>query len=241
MSAAPARWGLWGSLLWSVAVMAVFFATQIAFAIVYMAATASSLSPESWSEKFQKLEANGDVLAVATFLSTPMCLLAIFAIVKLKRGASLDDSLALRTPQPRILLRWLLALAAFAAFSDAFTWLIGKPIVPEAMVEAYRSADNKGALWIALVLIAPLFEEVFFRGFVITGLSSSRLGASGAVLLSSLVWAMIHGQYDAYWIFTIFLLGILLGAARVKTGTVVVPLAMHMLMNLIATLEVALL
>jgi membrane protease YdiL (CAAX protease family) len=76
---------------------------------------------------------------------------------------------------------------------------------------------------------------------MITGLSSSRLGASGAVLLSALAWASIHGQYDWYGIVTIFALGLLLGAARVRTRSVVTPLVMHIAANLIATLEAALL
>jgi hypothetical protein len=221
--------------------MAVFVVTQTAFAVVYVAATTSNLSPEAREAQYRALGSNGDVLAVSTFLSTPMCLLAIFAIVKLRRGASLVDCLALQVPQRRDMVRWLAFLVAFAALADAATWLIGKPIVPEVMVEIYRTADNKGALWIAVILFAPLFEEVFFRGFVITGLSPSRLGASGAVLLSAAAWASIHGQYDAYWTFMIFLLGILLGAARVKTRSVVTPMIMHVVMNIIATAEVALL
>jgi membrane protease YdiL (CAAX protease family) len=235
------RWKLWGTVLWSAVVIAVFVGSQMAFATAYLAATMGRLTPERAAEELRKLGSNGDVVAVATFLSTPACLLAIFVIVKLKRGATLEDSLALRVPEPRVLVRWLLILVAFAALSDGLTWLLGKPIVPEFMERVYRSADNKGALWIALVVAAPVFEEVFFRGFMITGLSSSRLGASGAVLLSALVWASIHGQYDGYGIVTIFALGVLLGAARVKTRSVATPLAMHMAANLIATLEVALL
>lgn len=235
------RWKLWGTVLWSAVVIAVFVGSQMAVATVYLAATLGHLTPEHAAGEFHKLGSNGDVLAVATFLSTPACLLAIFVIVKSKRGATVEDSLALRFPEPRLLVRWLLILGAFAALSDGLTRLLGKPIVPEFMEQVYRSADNKGALWIALVLAAPVFEEVFFRGFVITGLSSSRLGSSGAVLLSALAWASIHGQYDGYGIVTIFALGVLLGAARVKTRSVVTPLAMHMAANLIATLEVALL
>lgn len=238
--AAPPRWGLLETSLWIVVVMAVFVAVQAAFAGVYLAATMDMRVAGRAAEEFERVSRNGDVLAVATFLSTPACLLAIFAIVKW-RGATLEDSLALRVPDPRALGRWLLALLAFAALSDGLTWILGKPIVPEFMEQVYRSAEGKGALWLALVVAAPVFEEVFFRGFVISGLLGSRLGASGAILLSSLVWASIHLQYDAYGIATVFAMGLLLGAARVRTSSVATPLAMHMAANLIATLEAALL
>ena len=240
MSAAPAaRWGPWTTVLWAGAVMALFVAVQSAFAVIYLAATVGPRGAERAAQEMERITRNGDVLAVVTFLSAPACLLALFVIVKLKRGATLEDSLALRLPDPRALGRWMLALIAFAALSDGLTWLLGKPIVPEFMEQAYRSADGKGALWIALLIAAPAFEEVFFRGFVITGLAASRLGASGAILLASLAWASIHTQYDAYGIATVFALGILLGAARVKTRSIATPIAMHMAANLIATAQVA--
>jgi hypothetical protein len=139
------------------------------------------------------------------------------------------------------LLRWLAAVVAFSLASDALTWMLGKPIVPEFMRAVYGSAESKGSLWFALILAGPVFEEALFRGFLITGLSASRLGGSGAIMVSSLAWALIHQQYDAYGIATIFALGILLGTARVKSGSLVTPIAMHMVMNLVATLEAALL
>lgn len=240
MRVAAPRWGWLGTVLWSVVVMAVFYATQTAFVLAYVAATMGNVRPERLAEELAKLDGNGDIFAVATFLSAPACLLAIIAITKLKRGASFEDTLALRIASRSALVRWVLVAIAYAATCDAVTWLLGRPIVPPAVELAYRSADGKAALWIALVLAAPLFEEVFFRGFVITGLAPSRLGASGAVIVSSLVWAAIHSQYDLYGIATVFLLGLVLGAARVSTGSVLVPMAMHMVTNVIATAEAAL-
>jgi membrane protease YdiL (CAAX protease family) len=66
----------------------------------------------------------------------------------------------------------------------------------------------------------------------------SRLGAVGAVGLTSLVWALIHVQYDAYGIATIFVTGLLLGYVRLKTGSLYATIFLHGLMNLVATLEV---
>jgi membrane protease YdiL (CAAX protease family) len=239
--AAPQRWGLWGSILWTAAVMMVFVATQTIFASLYVAATRGKLPPERMSQELEKLATNGDVVAVAAFLSTPACLLALFILVKLKRGATLEDSLALRVPEGRTLLRWLAAVIVFSLASDALTWILGKPIVPEFMRAVYGSAESKAALGFALILAGPIFEETLFRGFLVTGLVASRLGGSGAIIISSLAWALIHQQYDAYGIATIFALGILLGAARVKSNSLLVPIAMHVLMNSIATLEAALL
>lgn len=240
MSLGVPRWGWLATVLWSFLVMAVFFATQTVFLLVYAGATMGHVPSGHMARELRKLETQGDILAVATFLSTPACLLAIAALQVDDRGASFEDTLALRVPSGAALGRWMLALVALAALCDALTWLLGKPIVPEFLEATYRSADGKAAFWLALTLGAPLFEEVFFRGFVITGLAASRLGPAGAVIVSSAVWAAIHTQYDLYGIATIFILGLLLGAARVRTGSVLVPMAMHVTANAIAILEAAL-
>ena len=44
---------------------------------------------------------------------------------------------------------------------------------------------------VAVVLLAPLGEEILFRGFVFTGLRA-RLGVAGAAVLTSVVFALIH-------------------------------------------------
>jgi membrane protease YdiL (CAAX protease family) len=94
-------------------------------------------------------------------------------------------------------------------------------------------------LWFAFILVAPLAEEAFFRGFLFTGVAHSRLGPAGAVVLSSLLWAALHLQYDLYGMAMIFLGGLLLGYARWQSRTVYVPFAMHVVQNLVATVEVA--
>ena len=88
------------------------------------------------------------------------------------------------------------------------------------------------------MVAAPLFEEIFFRGFMFAGLQHSRLGPIGAMVLSSLAWAIIHLQYDLYGITQIFLGGLLLGYARFRSGSIFPAIAMHALMNLIATVQV---
>jgi membrane protease YdiL (CAAX protease family) len=49
----------------------------------------------------------------------------------------------------------------------------------------------------------------------------------------------MHVQYDAFGITLVFALGLLLGVARARTGSLVVPLLMHSAANLVATIETA--
>jgi membrane protease YdiL (CAAX protease family) len=92
-----------------------------------------------------------------------------------------------------------------------------------------------------VVVGAPLVEETFFRGFLFRGLAASPLGGPATIVVTSLAWAAIHLQYDLYDMGTIFLLGLLLGAFRLITGSLWPPLLMHALVNLLATIQVAIL
>jgi hypothetical protein len=60
------------------------------------------------------------------------------------------------------------------------------------------------------------------------------IGSVGAVVITSALWTAIHFQYDLYVMGNIFLLGLLIGAARLKTGSIGVPYAMHAVNNLMA-------
>ena len=85
-----------------------------------------------------------------------------------------------------------------------------------------------------------MFEEVFFRGFLYGGLSTSAIGPIGAIIVTSAAWAAIHVQYGLYELITIFLFGLILGGARMHCRSLLVPFALHSVNNFAATLEAAL-
>jgi membrane protease YdiL (CAAX protease family) len=88
--------------------------------------------------------------------------------------------------------------------------------------------------------VAPIFEEIFFRGFLFQGIRYSRLGPIGAIGMTSFFWAIIHLQYDVYGITTLFALGLLFGIARLKTGSIHLLMVMHSVTSLVATIEMVL-
>jgi len=102
-----------------------------------------------------------------------------------------------------------------------------------------RTAGWLPLLWVAVIVAAPVSEEVFFRGFLFRGLAESRMRPWGAILFTSLVWSLIHIQYDWFGIAQIFLAGIFLGWIRWYSGTITLTILLHALQNLIATIEAA--
>lgn len=235
-----ARWGPWATAFWSVAIMVAFVFIQAIFFGIYVATRTKGASTSEIEQAALQLRNDGDVIAMATLVTTVLCVPLVFAVIRLKRDARLDAYLPITLPPNHVLVRWLVFTAIFLFASDMLTLMTGNPIVPDFMKEAYTSAESKPLLWVALIVAAPVFEEALFRGFMISGFSRSWLGYSGAVLLTSTAWAAIHFQYDAYGIITVFAFGIFLGTARVKTGSLATPYLIHAIANAVATLEAAL-
>jgi membrane protease YdiL (CAAX protease family) len=74
-------------------------------------------------------------------------------------------------------------------------------------------------------------EEILFRG-LIYGALERRLRVSGAILVSSLLFALVHLQV-VYFI-PIFCLGLVLGWARWKANSLGLPILIHVLNNGVA-------
>jgi membrane protease YdiL (CAAX protease family) len=237
----PAHWRFWGTLLWGAVIAAVFTVLQVVVFFVVVALRNRGVSGPDYGRALESAVNDGTIISLATFATTVVCCALIAGIIKLKKHSVLKDYLAIRPVARGTMLRWLGLLACFAIVSDLITTLLGRPVVPSFMSSAYATANPIWLIWVALVVAAPLFEETFFRGFLFKGFESSFMGAVGAILVTAALWAMIHIQYDLLDILAIFCMGLLLGAARAYTGSLLVPLAMHSAGNLLATVEAAVL
>jgi len=237
----PPHWGLLGTVAWGIVVGAVFVLLQVGTVVALAQLPAHGASADDVARFFESASGDGTLFSLATFATTAVCVPLVLGIVKLKRGARIREYLALEPIAARSALRWFGALALALLASDLLTVALGRLIVPPVMAALYATANPVWLFWVALVVAAPLFEEVFFRGFLFKGLGSSVLGTAGTILVTAAVWALIHLQYDAYGIATVFVIGLLLGAARAWGGTLLLPLGMHSVANLAAAFETALL
>lgn len=232
-------WGIWATLGFSLIVVAAFLLVQVLISSTLVAIELErnpSLDLESYG---QALASNGLLLALATIggMLTTVALVGLF--VHLRKDMGVSEYLHLHPIPSSTLVRWLGIMFALALLWDGVTYVFGRSVIPDFMLAAYQSAGFAPLLWLALVVAAPLAEEVFFRGFLFEGVRHTRLGASGAVLFTSFAWALVHVQYDSYEISTVFVLGLILGVARLRTNSLYTTIAMHALVNLLATLEVA--
>jgi uncharacterized protein len=227
----PKPWGLWPTLGFSLAVVVAFVAIHAAVEIVFLVVQL----PKTPSTDHYVY--NGLSVSVATWISMPVCVAFVVLLAKLRNQLSVRDYLSLHRVPVRQFLAWAGILLLFVVATDGITWLLGRDVVPPVMIEMYRTAVIVPLFWATLIIAAPLFEETFFRGFMFRGIQQSRLGNLGAVLITSFTWSIIHMQYDAYQVAGVFLIGILLGVARARSDSVYLTIAMHSLMNVIATIE----
>ena len=240
-SSQPVHWEFWGTVIWGAVIAAIFIVLQVITMLVVVVSRNRNLSESELMKLFISAGEDGYLLSLATFATTVVGCGLIVGVIKLKKGSVLTEYLCIRSVSLRKMLRWIGLLAGLIVLSDSITTLLGRPIVPPFMSTVYATADPPWMLWIALIIAAPLFEEAFFRGFLFEGFESSFMGPIGAVLVTAGLWAVIHVQYDAYGVTTIFCGGLLLGAARVFTGSLLVPLGLHAAASLVATIEAAIL
>jgi uncharacterized protein len=104
-------------------------------------------------------------------------------------------------------------------------------MVKEAMFDL---ANEPLLFWFAfpaVALGAPLAEELIFRGFLFSVLANSRAGLSGAVLVTSLCWSLMHVSEPWFAVGVIFVMGLVLGALLVRFGSLWITLACHAIWN----------
>jgi membrane protease YdiL (CAAX protease family) len=234
-------WGPWGTIGLSAAILFVFVLVQVCVVVAFLALGVLTEPNFDIQRFFEDIEFDGLVLSTSAAAGSLLTTGLVLGLVQLRQGATVRGYLGLHPVDAGTLLVWLLATLAFAAASDGLSILLERPVVPEVMVRTYATAAVLPLFWAAVVLFGPIFEEVLFRGFLFAGLARSRLGGVGTIVVTALLWAAIHLQYDLYGIATVFAIGLLLGWARLRTGSVVLTIVLHAVFNLVAMLELVLL
>jgi hypothetical protein len=99
------------------------------------------------------------------------------------------------------------------------------------LVPILAQLSSPWLLMLAGVIVAPLVEELFFRGFVFAGLRL-RYGWPKAAAISSALFALLHLQPLA--ILPIFLLGFIFAFLYQRSRSLWPAILMHVLMNALA-------
>ncbi|MCC6888052.1 MAG: CPBP family intramembrane metalloprotease [Hyphomicrobiales bacterium] len=228
--ALPRPWGVVMTTIWTgVVLVAGLVATLGAVAVWFPQALSGAIDLEQDSRSFGIL-----------FTAAVVAELAVLVVAARLAGWRAIDYLALTVPGRRDTLVAVLVVAVFVVSFDGLTWLVGKDIVTPFQIELYRSAERTGSLpllWLTLVVAAPVGEEVLFRGFLYRGWAPTPRAVWPAIAVIAALWAVVHTQYDWFGILQIFLIGLLLGWARWRSGSTLLTILLHGLINAWATLQ----
>lgn len=126
---------------------------------------------------------------------------------------------------------WLCASGALLVcpatlLGDVGAALLGRFGVQAAAAQGGADAALLVPMLLASGVIAPLCEEVFFRGYLLGALS--RRGTAEAALVTAALFAAAHGTAN---LLPLFLMGLLFAAAALHAGSVLASVCLHMAYN----------
>jgi membrane protease YdiL (CAAX protease family) len=123
---------------------------------------------------------------------------------------------------------------------DRLMTTIRLPHPEQETVEAFRKFNQPGqifAFMVQAVLISPLIEELFFRGFLL-GFLKNYTSIGWAIVLSGGVFAFAHANLGSA--LQLWILGIVLGVAYEHAGSLLLPIGIHACWNLLTALSLLL-
>ena len=245
LTAAPRpvpRWGFWATCAWGIAILAATMAAQGVAVMVALIAW-DQIDPANAPTNVRAAMSDATILTAMELVTLPITLLIVRLATRLAR-VRFADYLALKPIGARAFWLGLACTLGYLIAVDLFGYASGRGLSVPWVREVYSSALASGtlpALLIVIVVMAPITEEVLFRGFLFRGWAASRLGVAGAVVLSSAIWAALHVQYDWITMCQIFGLGLIFGWQRHRTGSTLTTIALHGIYSLGAMGQAAIL
>lgn len=96
--------------------------------------------------------------------------------------------------------------------------------------------DNPVVMIIMTVIMAPIFEEIIFRGIIQKGLVNKGVEPWKAILYASIIFGVVHG--NPWQFISAVMLGCVLGLVYHKTKSLLMPILLHAFNNLTLSLLV---
>ncbi len=111
--------------------------------------------------------------------------------------------------------------------------------VNQAQDVGFEFGRSGAGLWVSFfvtVVCAPIIEELYFRGLLLSSLTK-RFGWLAGIIGSSALFAFLHGQANVI-IYT-FILGCVLSVFYIRLKSIIPGVALHMINNALAFIVLA--
>ena len=171
-------------------------------------------------------------------VSAPVQVALLMTVASYKGNAA--AYLGYKLPRRSELLFGIAAVAALILIGDLISLLAGRSIVDPFQSDIYQAslkANLFPLLLFAIAVLIPIGEESLFRGFLFRGWIQSPRSAWPVIVLTAGLFAIIHVQYDWFLICQVFAFGLLFGWMRWVTGSTLLTMLLHGLVNLEGMIE----
>lgn len=182
-----------------------------------------------FQQRMLDLGFNGDIVALEALWSGGICAGMILLTAWLWKRSQVVDFLGLKLPRIGQFLRWLgifallmVAIEGLASLSPSFD--------TDFMEKVLGSSTNMVLLAIGVGIVGPLFEELLLRG-LLYGSIRHMADEHASVALTAGVFTLMHLQYSWTVMLLILPMGVVLGYARARTGSLWVPILLHVINN----------
>lgn len=214
------RFPTWGDML---AVIGIYLLATLGSSIVLYIIAAISGGVDTLAERM----ASGPMKALSYALSMGITIAGVLIYRKLRRGEGKMFRLSMRGFNPMLIL-WGFVMVLL-------TGIVIEPLLnlfPDAFLEMVNQmGENGGWSVLMLVVLAPVMEEVLFRGILLESVRSKH-SSGRAIVVSALMFGVVH--IIPQQVINAFVIGLILGYIYVRTESLWPVIIIHALNNAIA-------
>lgn len=220
-------------LIGMVAVVSLFFFTVIAYGVYSFTHRWQHLSADALGKQFSR----DTFYLVFVQLAAYIFLIGFMSLLTRSRHhLSLPEAISWNAPSARHAWYAMAGGIVLALVSDVGDVVLS-PWTPKSLPITEMFKDRPSALLLAAfgILIAPLVEEIMFRGFLYPALARFT-GMMPSIVITGALFALLHGaQLSFSWapLLLILIVGITLTTVRAKTNSVALCVIVHMTYNFI--------
>ncbi len=191
------------------------------------------LTDPAFQSQLREFSFHGDVVARVAIWSSATGLALVLLLTYLWKRDRTAQFLGLRGASLRQFLPWTGLLILMAVVVEGLAYL-SPAFRTDFMERIVGSTTNMTLLLLGVGLLASVFEEFLVRGLLLGSLRH-LMGEHMAIALTAGLFALMHvTQYPVGIILLIIPMGVIFGYARTRTGSIWVPVVLHVTNNLLS-------
>ncbi len=210
-----------------VVVILLFFASQFVGSFICMLIgitppDSALFTSEDIDTQIEASSAQAKFIACTTIFAMILCL-GFMAFYSRRRGW--EKPLSFRTPG------WASPFRLLCGYMLLWIFTIAIEPVADKLPGSQDVLGSGGWLLISAVFLAPIFEEIIFRGYI-GGTLRKAYGATAAWIISSLLFGIVHGIPSV--ILPATLSGLVLGFYYIRYRSLILVITLHAMNNITA-------